>query len=65
MHGGDSALAQRLTEDLAEAIAQRTEALIANPTERLAGEIRGMQDAMLMIGVTYDKLTQRRPETKP
>ena len=51
MHGGDSALAQRLTQDLNAAIANKTEALIAAPSERLAGEIRGMQDAVLMIGV--------------
>ncbi len=63
MHGGDSALAQRLTEDLTQAIADRTQMLVAAPTEGLAGEIRGLQAALAMIGTTYDKLTQRRPET--
>ena len=65
MHGGDSTLAQRLTEDLTEAIATKTQMLIASPSEGLAGEIRGMRDALAMIGTTYDKLTQRRPETTP
>lgn len=63
--GGDASLAMYLRKELTEAIENKTQALISAPTEGLAGEIRGLQDALRLMGTAYDKLTQRRPEPKP
>lgn len=65
MHGGDTSLALHLRKELTEAIENKIQALITAPSEGLAGEIRGMQTALLLMGTAYDKLTQRRPETTP
>lgn len=56
----DSALAARLTEELTRAIHDKTEALVQSPNEGLAGEIRGLKDALALLGATEAKLSQRR-----
>lgn len=56
----DSALAARLNEELTRAIQDKTEALVQSPTEGLAGEIRGLKDALALLGATETKLSQRR-----
>lgn len=55
--GRDVALIDRLRELLANEIARRTQALITVPTDGLAGHIRGLQSAMMLLDEEYQRLS--------
>jgi hypothetical protein len=60
MQPGDSALAQRLGTELQDRIQREMQALVKNPSERSAGHIQGLQDALALLEGGVKTLDERR-----